>query len=303
MLEPGVAHLSDRDRSRRRSSHGRPRIDRLRPVTASSTLARLVRRPPLPLWLRVGVGLMLILGVFSLVGPPRVLGEGSANLEANGGKRALTEWRTSLYGNLLPRRTLFKVYAKAGEEIALGSSGVGVGAGDIVVWTPGQITAPLTVALPAPDFTCSASQPGLGAMTTRAQEVAGPTPAAGGYTPCIYTAATTGIYNVAFYGPVGRQQATSTGPPAPSPRRPSMRPRPAASRCGTSRCAASRTRARRSTAGSSPTTSPRSPAATARGTRSSRPCGPSPTTASSTGSTSAAWIPTGSSSTATRSAS
>ncbi len=146
---------------------------------------------------------MLVLGVFSLVGPPRVLGEGSANLEANGGKRALTEWRTSLYGNLLPRRTLFKVYAKAGEEIALGSSGVGVGAGDIVVWTPGHITAPLTVALPAPDFTCSSSQPGLGSMTTRAQEVAGPTPAAGGYTPCIYTAATTGTYNVAMYGPAG----------------------------------------------------------------------------------------------------
>ena len=88
-------------------------------------------------WLRVGLGLLLSVGAFSLIAPPRVLGEGSANLEANGGKRALTEWRTSLYGNLLPRRTLFKVYAQAGEEIALGSSGVGVGAGDIVVWTPG----------------------------------------------------------------------------------------------------------------------------------------------------------------------
>ena len=71
----------------------------------------------------------------------------------------MTEWRTSLYGNLLPRRTLFQVYAKAGEEIALGSSGVGVGTGDIVVWTPGQITAPLTVALPAPAFTCSVRSP------------------------------------------------------------------------------------------------------------------------------------------------
>jgi uncharacterized repeat protein (TIGR01451 family) len=155
------------------------------------------------LWFRVGLGVLLALGAFSLIAPPRVLGEGSADLEANGGKRALTEWRTSLYGNLLPRRTLFKVYAQAGEEIALGSSGVGVGAGDIVVWTPGQITAPLTVALPAPDFACSVAQPGLGAMTTRAQEVAGPAPAAGGYTPCVYTAATTGIYNIAIYGPSG----------------------------------------------------------------------------------------------------
>ena len=166
-------------------------------------LSLVTDRPSRALWLRVGLGLLLSVGAFSLIAPPRVLGEGSADLEANGGKRALTEWRTSLYGNLLPRRTLFKVYAQAGEEIALGSSGVGVGAGDIVVWTPGQITAPLTVALPAPAFTCSAAQPGLGAMTTRAQEVAGPTPAAGGYTPCIYTAAATGVYDVALYGPSG----------------------------------------------------------------------------------------------------
>ena len=180
-------------------------MDRIRPVTTFIDFGRLARRPSRALWLRVGFGVILSVGAFSVVGPPRVLGEGSADLEANGGKRALTEWRTSLYGNLLPRRTLFKVYATVGEEIALGSSGVGVGSGDIVVWTPGQISAPLTVALPPPDFTCSASQPGLGAMTTRAQEVAGPTPAAGGYTPCIYTAATTGVYDVALYGPLGGQ--------------------------------------------------------------------------------------------------
>jgi uncharacterized repeat protein (TIGR01451 family) len=162
------------------------------------------RRLSRPLWLRVGVGLVLIVGAFALVGLPSVRGEGSANLVANGGKRALTEWRTSLYGDLLPRRTLFKVYAKAGEEIALGSSGVGVGLGGIAVWTPGHITAPLTVALPAPDFLCS-SEPGTGQLTTRAQEQAGPLPASGGYTPCIFTPTTTGVYDVAFYGPAGAQ--------------------------------------------------------------------------------------------------
>jgi uncharacterized repeat protein (TIGR01451 family) len=166
-------------------------------------VGRLVHRPSRALWLRVGFGVILSVGAFSVVGPPRVLGEGSADLEANGGKRALTEWRTSLYGNLLPRRTLFRIYVNVGEEIALGSSGVGVGLGDIVVWTPGQITSPLTVAVPAPAFTCSSAQPGVGAMTTRAQEVAGPTPAAGGYVPCIYTAATSGVYDVALYGPLG----------------------------------------------------------------------------------------------------
>jgi uncharacterized repeat protein (TIGR01451 family) len=156
-----------------------------------------------PLWLRVTLGLSLLVGVSAVLCLPQVRGEGSADLEANGGKRALTEWRTSLYGNLLPRRTLFQVYAKAGEEIAVGSSGVGVGSGDIAVWTPGQITAPLTVALPAPSFICSASQPGAGALTTPAEEVAGPLPAGGGYTPCIYTPAATGTYDVAFYGPAG----------------------------------------------------------------------------------------------------
>ena len=172
-------------------------------VAAIGRVRRLINHQSRPLWLRVAVGLALVVGAFSLVGLPDVLGEGSANLEANGGRRALTEWRTSLYGNLLPRRTLFQVYAKAGEEIALGSSGVGVGTGDIVVWTPGQITAPLTVALPAPAFACSVSQPGTGALTTPAQEAAGPLPASGGYTPCLYTPAATGVYDVAFYGPAG----------------------------------------------------------------------------------------------------
>ena len=172
-------------------------------VAAIGGVRRLIDHRSLPLWLRVSLSVSFLAGVFAVICLPQVLGEGSANLEANGGRRALTEWRTSLYGNLLPRRTLFQVYAKAGEEIALGSSGVGVGTGDIVVWTPGQITAPLTVALPAPAFTCSVSQPGTGALTTPAQEAAGPLPASGGYTPCIYTPASTGVYDVAFYGPAG----------------------------------------------------------------------------------------------------
>ncbi|MGZ6270102.1 MAG: hypothetical protein ACXWMU_06000, partial [Candidatus Limnocylindrales bacterium] len=179
------------------------RVSSIRLSATLRRVGRFVDHRSSPLWLRIALSLGLLVGVFALVGLPHVLGEGSANLEANGGKRALTEWRTSLYGNLLPRRTLFQVYAKAGEEIALGSSGVGVGAGDIVVWTPGQITSPLTVALPAPAFTCSTSQPGAGALTTRAQELAGPLPASGGYTPCIYTPAAAGVYNVAFYGPAG----------------------------------------------------------------------------------------------------
>ena len=184
---------------------------------------------------------------------------------ANGGKRALTEWRTSLYGDLLPRRTLFKVYAKAGEEIALGSSGVGVGLGGIAVWTPGHITAPLTVALPAPDFLCSTEPGHRPADHHGHRSWPGRYRPSGGYTPCIFTPATTGVYDVAFYGPAG-PKATPTEAPAPSTHRSSTRPRPAASRCGTSRCGPPPTPAPPSADECSPTTSRRSPAATARPT-------------------------------------
>ena len=164
--------------------------------------SRRTRFPRAP-WSGLLVGVPLLLGLSAFLSVPAVRGDGSVDLSANGGKRALTEWRTSLYGGLLPRRTLFKVYAVAGEEIAMGSSAVGVGAGDIVLWTPGQITAPLTVLLPVPAFSCKTAQPANGVLDTRAKEIAGPTPAVGGYVPCTYTAGSTGVYNVAFYGPSG----------------------------------------------------------------------------------------------------
>ncbi len=108
----------------------------------ANALGRLAERPSRVPWLRLGLGLLLSVGAFALVAPPSVLGEGSADLEANGGKRALTEWRTSLYGNLLPRRTLFKVFAQAGEEIALGSSGVGSEPGTSSCGHPGRSAHP-----------------------------------------------------------------------------------------------------------------------------------------------------------------
>ncbi len=158
-------------------------------------------------WMQVMAIWLCMVCALLMIGPRAAYAEGSVNLSANGGKRAITEWRTSLYGNLLPRRTLLKVYANAGEVINLGSSAAGVASGtttgDIVVWTPGQITAPLTVALPTPAFSCKTAQPANGKLDSRAKEVAGPLPNAGGYTPCTYTAPTTGTYNVAFYGPLG----------------------------------------------------------------------------------------------------
>ena len=138
------------------------------------------------------------------------LAEGTRELTTNGGKRALTEWRTGTTVTFI-RRTLLEVYAIAGESLYLGSSGVGVlpAAGgsivlaDIVVWNPGTIPDKQAASLPAPSFSCKTSQPGKGKMTTRAQELAGPLPNAGGYDPCVFTAAVSGVYYVGFYGPDG----------------------------------------------------------------------------------------------------
>ena len=133
--------------------------------------------------------------------------------------RAAIEWRTSAYGPTAPgettvkRRTMFSVFANAGEVILLGSSSMGAGSSDIVAWNPGLIseTGVNTVAnsaLPTPSFSCAAQRTAsgnaeTGVLSTRAQEIAGPEPSAGGYKPCIYTAPTTGIYRVAFYGTAG----------------------------------------------------------------------------------------------------
>ena len=140
-----------------------------------------------------------------------------------GSCRANIEWRTNTYGpsagTKIPRRTLFHLYAVAGETIAMGSTAVGVGSGDVVVWNPGVVTDDWAATLPTlisgtNGFTCSAQraansgQPTLGMITTRAMELAGPQAVTGGgnpsgYLPCHYSAPSTGIYSLAFWGPAG----------------------------------------------------------------------------------------------------
>jgi uncharacterized repeat protein (TIGR01451 family) len=163
------------------------------------------------LWTRVALGFLLVLSALPAIGPQPVYAEGSVNLVANGGARAVTEWRTSQYANALRRRTFLKVYANAGEKILMGSSAANVGSGNIVVWNPGLITSyaqSQSTTLPTPSFQCSL-QTNKGVLDTRAKELAGPLPNAGGYTPCTYTATTTGVYWVAFYGPSGGSSDTS----------------------------------------------------------------------------------------------
>ena len=147
---------------------------------------------------------------------------GSGDLWPNGasGSRANTEWRTGSYGNgALTRRTLIKAYMTAGQVLLLGSSAIGQGVGvpppsDILVYNPNTVLGPIGQEIfPAANFSCNTQRLALGApagqgqLTTRAQELAGPQTPIGsvgpGYVPCDYVAPLTGIYSVAFLGPLG----------------------------------------------------------------------------------------------------
>lgn len=158
--------------------------------------------------------------------------EGSRNLYpvAAPGNRGNLEWRTSTYGSpgsTLRRRTLLKVFANAGEVILVGSTAVGVGTADILIYNPGLVTGPIGGEIvPAPataSFSCNTLRaiPGngaLGQITSRTQELLGPNtiPAGGvpgGYPPCYYTAPTTGIYDVVIFGPSGFNSNAENPPP------------------------------------------------------------------------------------------
>ncbi|MEO1134702.1 MAG: DUF11 domain-containing protein, partial [Cyanobacteria bacterium J06639_1] len=153
------------------------------------------------------------------------IAEGSRDFYPSGasGRRANIEWRTNQVGNpnfvggsgSIRRRSIFQVYAKAGEAILLGSTANGVAntslgtTGSILVFEPGRISGFVgSETIPAPDLDCNADQPGVGRITSRAQELAGPRSADGtgnltGYTPCVYTAPGEGIYSIIFTGPNG----------------------------------------------------------------------------------------------------
>jgi len=153
----------------------------------------------------------------------------AATCEAGGECRPAIEWRTGHYGPTwatgIPRRTLLSVYASAGEQILLGSSSLpatGAGSSDIVVWDPEVVPDPQAQTLPAPQFSCVAqrrtsSNGTRGFIADRAEELAGAEAVNGsgntsGYRPCYYTAPTTGVYRVAFYGTAGGAANNETGP-------------------------------------------------------------------------------------------
>jgi len=115
--------------------------------------------------------------------------DGSKELNASGGYRAYL-FSSSSGNSSFPFPTLgtMQVYVKAGETIDVGSSAQGMGAG--------------TINLTAPDGTTytSGSSTSIGLIANRSQEVAGPLPNSGGYTPFTVTVPTgqDGIWEVDF---------------------------------------------------------------------------------------------------------
>jgi uncharacterized repeat protein (TIGR01451 family) len=160
----------------------------------------------------------------------------SASATANRGSLIFVS--DSYLNSTLKARTIYKVYATAGEYINVGSTAIAAPTaagyttnnGDIAIYNPslvsgtiGQETIPAT-----PSFSCNAQRTStgstlLGRISTRDQELAGPdtisnavTGARGnaitaGYVPCYYKAPSTGIYSVIFYPP-NRATDFATGP-------------------------------------------------------------------------------------------
>ena len=167
---------------------------------------------------RRGIAAVLLSFGVLIASAVNVLADGSQNLYPSGaaGSRANTEWRTNSYGaGAITRRTLLHAYVTAGEFLLVGSSAMGQGTADILIWNPGLVTGtPGTETIPGTaSFSCATERlssgiAAQGEITSRAEELAGPDTVPGGgvtngYTPCVYPAPATGIYSIAIVGPAG----------------------------------------------------------------------------------------------------
>ncbi|MGC1307547.1 MAG: DUF11 domain-containing protein [Phormidesmis sp.] len=136
-----------------------------------------------------------------MVGPhiPAAYAEGSNDLVKNGGDRPYLEFRPKDFNTNIPRQTVIKVYAKAGEVINLGSSAVGIGAGKINYLRPNGTSG-----------SCGTN----GLIANRTQEQNGPGNA-DGFTPCTVTVqpGEGGIWEIDFVSPKesGGKEPPKTG--------------------------------------------------------------------------------------------
>ena len=150
--------------------------------------------------------LPLVLILFVVTGIQAARAEGSRNLIANGGYRPYLEWSGQQTAGI-QRRSLLYVYVRAGEEVSLGSS------------VPVSFTNPQDIIYRSPAGTqngsCDVQAGGFGLIDTLAKEAAGPLPNPGGYTPCTFVAAETGVYEVEFHGPQFSTSDIGNPPPLP----------------------------------------------------------------------------------------
>ncbi|MDJ0617788.1 MAG: hypothetical protein QNJ63_13780 [Calothrix sp. MO_192.B10] len=160
---------------------------------------------------RLILGGLTLLCTSSYFAPP-VYAEGSRDMFPSGaqGNRGHILWRSGTTNSGFNKKTLLRVYAEKDQYILVGSSAVGVGSGNILIYNPNTITGgPAKENLPSTaNFNCVSQQPGRGFISSRAQELAGPksiddTGNTNGYTPCYYQAPENGIYYIAMYGPSG----------------------------------------------------------------------------------------------------
>lgn len=95
-------------------------------------------------------------------------------------------------GNIggIPNTTRIRVFAQNGETINMGSSANGLGMGGIRYLSPTG----------AQNGICAVTGV-IGRIQTRAQEIAGPFPLAGGYEPCLVAVADPGVWEVEFISP------------------------------------------------------------------------------------------------------
>lgn len=122
--------------------------------------------------------------------------EGSRNLFDNpveqAGYRPFLEWHATLTTAGVPRQSTIKAFVRAGEEIFIGSSVMGFGQGDVIIRAPADPPGTWPPRADARRCTQRANGvAGYGLIENLAQEIAGPQPAAGGYVPCVVSAAET----------------------------------------------------------------------------------------------------------------
>lgn len=137
------------------------------------------------------------------------LADGSKELVRKGGFRPFLEAGLHRTTAGINRLNTFFVYARAGERLQLGSSAMGVYEGDILFTRPNGSSGSCVELRPS-------GNADWGVIASIDEEMAGPSPNAGGYTPCelAVDAGTEGLWKIVFMGPAPESWKFSNALPA-----------------------------------------------------------------------------------------